>query len=524
MRKSAMLNIVKYKLPSGHSKTQFINELAARYAIREEPAIVENSALYDTFDWRLYNKSLELAVCGKQLYLRKLGKNDVIYSVEVPQLPVFLWDFPDGAFKKYLAPLIKMRALLKLVDLYARSTPYRILNPDEKTVARVVYEEIRSSRTRNAPVLMAYFCIKPVRGYAKYAQTLAKTFKTAGLTIEKEESLYFKALAAAGKKPGSYSAKVNIQLEPQMPSSEATRSILRFLVQIMQINRPYIEKDLDTEFLHDFRVAVRRTRSALSQIKSVFPEQTTHRFKTDFAYVGKLSNQLRDLDVYLLKEDNYKTMLPEVLRKDIDPLFEYLRKKRSQAFRKVVNGLKTKKYARILTDWERFLKDSQKNTATAANAEMPVIDLARTRIYKKYRNVVKTGKKIIKNTEDEMLHVLRIECKKLRYLMEFFASLFVSKKINLLIGQLKILQDNLGDFNDLCIQEDYLLNIAEELPVTRQQGNKPIVALGCLIGALDNKRQQVKGAFARTFRDFASPANQALFRELFTSNTQENFS
>jgi CHAD domain-containing protein len=507
----------KFKLPDGHHEAQFMKKLAAQYKIKKEPAIVENFTLYDTFDWRLFNKSLVLSVSGKKLCLRKLAKNEIMHSIDTSTLPIFLWDFPDCELKEYLAPIIKMRALLKLVEIHSRSKPCCILNPDEKTVARIVYEEIRLSRNQNAPVLMAYLWIKPVRGYLKYSQILAKRFKAAGLTIDKEESLYFKALAAASKKPGSYSAKVNIQLDPRMPSDEATKAILRFLLQTMRINQPYIEKDLDTEFLHDFRVSVRRTRSALGQIKSVFPVQTTNRFKKDFAFVGKLSNQLRDLDVYLLKEDTYKTMLPGVLRADIDPLFEYLRKKRSQAFKKVVNGLKTKKYAKILYDWETFLNDPRKNTTTAANTERPIVDLARTRIYKKYQNVVKTGNQIIENTEDEMLHVLRIECKKLRYLMEFFASLFLAKKINVLIDQLKKLQDNLGGFNDLCVQKDYLLNITEELPATRQQENKTLVAIGSLIGALDSKRRTVKDAFASTFTDFASPDNQALFRELFAS-------
>jgi hypothetical protein len=38
-----------------------------------------------------------------------------------------------------------------------------------------------------------------------------------------------------------------------------------------------------------------------------------------------------------------------------------------------------------------------------------------------------------------------------------------------------------------------------------------------LIGSLARERQKVKDAFARTFADFASPANQTLFRELFAS-------
>ena len=140
-----------------------------------------------------------------------------------------------------------------------------------------------------------------------------------------------------------------------MRSDEAAKVILRFLLHVIRINETNIEKDLDTEFVHDYRVAIRRTRSALGQIQYVFPAKTTDRFKKDFAFVGKLSNDLRDLDVYLLNEATYKAMLPPVLRDDIDPLFDHLRKKRSKAFQKVISGLKSKKYEKILKDWEAFL-------------------------------------------------------------------------------------------------------------------------------------------------------------------------
>ena len=91
------------------------------------------------------------------------------------------------------------------------------------------------------------------------------------------------------------------------------------------------------------------------------------------------------------------------------------------------------------------------------------------------------------------------------------------KEINSLIEQLKKLQDNLGDFNDFCIQEEYLLKIAEELPATDQQSKKTLVAIGSLIGTLDREKQAAKDAFAKTFTNYASPANKTSFRELFTS-------
>jgi CHAD domain-containing protein len=519
-----MLKNLKYKLPDEYDESQFIRKLADQYALKKEPAIAKRFGFFDTFDWRLFNKSLVLGGSGNKLFLRKLTKSEITHTIEIASLPIFIWDFPDGQLKKHLAPIIKMRALLKLAEVDSRATPYRVLNRDEKTVARLVVENLRPAGAKNLPALGAYLWLKPVKGYPKYSRILVKRLAEAGLSSDNKDDIFYKALEIKDKKPGSYSTKLNIQLDPDMRSDEATQVILRVLLQVIRVNEINIEKDLDTEFVHDFRVAIRRTRSALGQIQYVFPAKTTDRFKKEFAFVGKLSNELRDLDVYLLNEATYKAMLPVTLRNDIGPLFDHLRKKRSKAFQKVISGMKSKKYAKILKDWEVFLNQPPQDDGTASNAELPILDLARKRIYKKYRSVVKAGNLILENAEDEMLHVLRIHCKKLRYLMEFFSSLFARKKINVLIAQLKKLQDNLGDFNDLCVQEEYLLNVTTELPATHPQLKKTLVAIGSLVSALGRQRQMVKDAFAETFTDFASPENKKLFQELFASKAKENVS
>ena len=515
-----MISDQKFNLPDGHDEKQFIRQLADQYTIKKEPTVTGKFEIFDTFDWRLFNKSRILQSSGNSLLLRKLDKPGIIHSARIHSAPVFIEDFPAGELKEQLAPIIKMRALIGLVNVQSRSTVYRILNPDEKTVARLVFEKFWPVPKKRRSALADHLWLKPVKGYNKHARNLIKHFQATGLSESKKEDLFFKALELADKKPGSYSAKVNIQLDPAMRSDQAAKVVLRFLLDVMRINEAIFEKDLDTEVLHDFRVAVRRTRSALAQIKNVFPARTTVRFKKNFSYVGKLSNVLRDLDVYLLNQDAYKAMLPAVLRDDIDPLFRHLRKKRAKAFQQVVRGLKSKKYSNMMMDWETFLNKPPPASATASNAALPVMDLACQRIYKKYRGIVKTGSGILANTEDEMLHVLRIECKKLRYLLEFFAGLFPRKKVKTLIEQLKNLQDNLGDFNDLCVQQEYLLKISAELPANQRQSQKTLVAIGSLIDKLDHKKQTVKNAFARTFTNFAAPENQALFRQLFDSKAK----
>ena len=518
---------LKFSLPDDCNQQQLINALADYYAIKQEQPVLKRLAIYDTFDWRLFKKSFVLYTNENMLFLRKLFKNNIIHNTEITLPPVFIWDFPDSKLKNHLSTVLKMRALLKLTELHSRSTVYHILNQDKKTIARLVYEEIRPAQEKTTPDLDTCLWLKPVRGYLKHCKKLIKRLKTAGFVPRQKEDIYFKAMKRAGKNPGCYSSKLKIQLYPALRSDEATKTILRYLHQVMKMNEAILEKDLDTEVLHDFRVAIRRTRSALDQIKSVFPKHTTRRFKKEFAFVGKLSNQLRDLDVYLLKEDTFKTILPPFLRDDIEPLFDYLRKSRSKVLQKTIHDLKSKRYAQIMQDWEAFLDDpvqSQpvESQSVESNAGVPILFLARKRIHKQHRRILKDGGRILDNTEDEILHKLRIACKKLRYLMEFFSSLFPGKKIKRLISQLKTLQDNLGDFNDLCVQEKYLLNIIEELRATGQKQKKVFVAIGCLIGALEREKQIIKNEFAKTFTNYASPGNKNAFSELFASKQKGN--
>lgn len=512
--------ILKFKLPEGYDGGQLIRKLNQDYRIKKEPRRDTSFVIYDTFDWRLYNKSLCLYSSGNTLFLRKLFQTEIVHSHEFSALPVFIADFPAGALKEVLTPIIKARALLRLVEVYGRSRLNRILNPDNKTVARLIYEEFRLSSGENAPALTAHIGAGSVKGYPKYCRHLTQRLQQTGFKICRED-VYFKALESVDKKPGDYSAKINLKLDPAMPSEEATKVILRFLWQLIKINEAYLVRDIDTEFLHDFRVGIRRTRSALGQVKNVFPPQTTERFKKEFAFAGKLSNRLRDLDVYLLKQNTYKAMLPEALRDDIDPFFDYLREKRSRVFQEVMSGLASKAYKQIAKDWELFLKSPPVAPPAAANARVPIAVLARKRIFKRYRAIIKNSQQILENTDDAALHVLRIECKKLRYLMEFFSSLFPRKKVNTLIGQLRKLQDNLGDFHDICVQQEYLINISDELPIIDRQSKKALVAIGSLIETLDGEKKIIKDAFAETFTEFASPENSRLFRKLFAKKYKD---
>jgi CHAD domain-containing protein len=55
--------------------------------------------------------------------------------------------------------------------------------------------------------------------------------------------------------------------------------------------------------------------------------------------------------------------------------------------------------------------------------------------------------------DDQALHKLRIDCKKLRYTTEFFISLHHKTTTRTFVEKLKQLQDSLGDIHDTFIQK-----------------------------------------------------------------------
>ena len=84
-----------------------------------------------------------------------------------------------------------------------------------------------------------------------------------------------------------------------------------------------------------------------------------------------------------------------------------------------------------------------------------------------------------------------------------------------------MLQDNLGEFNDLSVQQEYLMHMAEELPLDDPRSRKALVATGYLVENLGYKQKVVKAKFGKTFTEFASPANQKSFRRLFATRKKK---
>ena len=462
---------------------------------------------FDTFDWRLYRKGLALVQAENEVQLLRASDGAIRAQTAISPEGRFWWMFPKGALRDILRDALSVRALLLRAKVRQEVCAFQVLNADEKTVVRLFLTHTASDGA--AENARAFFTLREVRGYEREFEALRR--RVAKLDVARISEGVFERVARCA--PGDYSSKLDLDLNPKGTGREAICDILKCLRDTTRQNEAGIRADWDTEFLHDFRVAIRRTRSALSQIKGVLPNDAVDHFKAEFRQLGRSTNRLRDLDVYLLKEKTYRAMLPPVLQPGLDAVFARLKREREHALQDMVQVLDSPEYRGLMASWTTFLQGGQEGVAPAGDT--PVVALARGFVWKHFRRVLKRGNAIEAHTPDEALHDLRIDCKKLRYLLEFFASFFPKDKMDELIAHLKKLQDNLGEFNDLSVQQaDLMAALNGALP--RGEGRMLCAAaIGGLVAQLHAQQRVVRRAFASAFAAFAKKKNVRLYRALF---------
>jgi len=516
-----------YQIPAGTGVERVLGDLAGSLTLSVAAPETFSTTYWDTADWRVYRDGglLETVRVGRKsetLWRRRENGEEI--ARWAGKCPGFAWDFPEGEGRERLEPVIIMRALLPMATVRGTLRRAAVLNGDEKTVARI--EAVDLDGKKSGDPLPGYFRILPVRGYdGDFAKLKRAVMTNAGLTRAScdQGTALFKAL---GIDYGVDPNKVDISFKPDMEAGRAVKSVLLHLLDIMEANSQGIIDDVDTEFLHEFRVAVRRSRSALIPFKDCIEKAAFARFKDDLAWLGRDTGDPRDMDVWLLKFPNYKAMLPEEVKPQLDPLEGFLKKKRNASYAKLRRDLKTKRYDAFVRDWRRFLESNGSPDAEQPMAKEPVSALADKWIGKFYKRLIKEGSAIGPQSPAEALHDLRKTCKKFRYQIDFFASLYPKTKFKAAVKELKRLQENLGDFQDLEVQADSLRGFASEMIEKGGKDGEVFLAMGMLVSDLLQRQAEVRKEFSERFDQFAGEPNRALFNELFidkqnTSNQTE---
>ena len=476
---------------------------------------------YDSFDWRLHAAGLRLlriaAGDGAELRLKSAAGGPPIQATVHAEEPAWPADLPAGELRDTVAGLLSMRVLLCLATVQCESTELRILNDDGKTVARLQFLRMRcdAEGLSEPRALWPRLRVSGVKGYESEQKELLRLFSEEMEWPIAPDCLFDETITAVGREPGDYSSKLDVALQPDQPAIAALRKILLTLLDTLERNVPGTRADLDSEFLHDLRVATRRTRSALSQVKRVLPDTVVETYKERFAWLGQITGPTRDLDVFLLELPRYRASLPAAMARDLDPLEDLLKTthKKEQALLK--RRLGSAEMGKLLKEWRALLEAETPPGEPGLLADQPVDQVVSQRIWKMYRRVIKAGRAIDVDGPAEAMHELRKDCKKLRYLIEFFRGIYPADEVKSLIKALKELLDNLGEFQDLEVQADKLRAFAGDFPPDDPKSRSTIMAIGALVADLLRHQQAAHGRFAECFARFDSAHNRDGYKALF---------
>jgi CHAD domain-containing protein len=512
-----------YALPDGADPPALLSLLGERFPLVPEPTARLTCTVLDTADRRLraagFDLELDSVGGDNRLVLRNHGGGAPV-TAHPPRLRArryLLGDVPAGPLRDHLAPIVEMRALLPLARVRIDAQPVRVLGREDKTVARLTVTNRAALDVAREPVpLTPRVEVTGVLGYAKaFARLLTVLSHEAGLA-EAPGSPADEAIAAAGGDPEGIRTSVRVDLRPAQRTDRAAVAVLTDLAGMVEANLPGALGDVDSEFLHDLRVAVRRSRSVLRELKGAFPADALATQREALRWIQAVTGPTRDLDVQLLDWDHLVVGVPIERQASLGPVRALLVRQRADAFRALVRQLRGAAFRRAWDGYREFLAGDLGPARDRPDAKRPLAAVAGGRIRQVYRRMVTMGQAIDDTSPAERLHELRKRGKELRYLLELFGELWPPRVVKPMVRSLKGLQDVLGVHQDREVQAERLRALADEL-AGAADGPAALLTLGVLIDGLEAEQRKARGAFAERFAAFAADGQRQLVARTFTA-------
>lgn len=230
-------------------------------------------------------------------------------------------------------------------------------------------------------------------------------------------------------------------------------AIVHACIRHFRLNEPLVAGSRDPEALHQARVAMRRLRSAFSLFAPALRDEEFTALRDEVRWFTNQLGDARNLDVFLA-------------RLGADASAEqraHLEAARERAYDQVVEALGTARFRRAMLELVAWVHGGRWRRRRKAG--LPLRDFAARRLDRLWRKVLAAGHELAA-LDEEARHRLRIEIKKLRYAVEFFAILFdpTGRACKRIKTGLEGMQESLGHLNDIVTAGELIARLGLETP------------------------------------------------------------
>ncbi len=261
-----------------------------------------------------------------------------------------------------------------------------------------------------------------------------------------------------------------IGIEPSDTIHNAVCKVLRFHFNRMLEHEAGARQGKDPEEVHDMRVATRRMRSVFSLFGPYLTGPQAVACENELRRLGFVLGGVRDMDVALEKLREYMSTFPPPQRRDLFPLLSAWRARRRMARRRLIGYLNGLSYRHFVRNFDAMIASSHDlNPQPGAEAEKTAMDMVPRYIHVRWQ-VVKAYGAILDGAPIELLHALRIDAKRLRYTLEFFADILPAEAVSL-IPEVVALQDHLGALHDEAVTVQMINDqLAQDASLSANEG------------------------------------------------------
>jgi CHAD domain-containing protein/CYTH domain-containing protein len=229
----------------------------------------------------------------------------------------------------------------------------------------------------------------------------------------------------------------------------------------------------EEEDLHQFRVELRKCRAIVKEFQDFFKEDAFKKANKALRVIAQTTNKKRDLDVFY---DSIKH------KNELQEFIDYIHKTKEEQHQLLEHFFCDGEFARLLKIIQDNLQHKKSYLKKSKNQTMNQI--FKQKIQNKKDAIQNEIKQLTHASPIEHLHEIRIEFKKLRYMLESFMHLITDNESMEFLKESKWYQNMLGALNDISVQLEIILHY--------KHSNKASDALEHFTTMLEEKLQQLK--------------------------------
>ncbi len=466
---------LKLVLPGQGAGSAIVKVMVDDHYTVEDLDPVRNVDTYlDTFDWSLMKNKLSLRYRisnGTSMYtLKSIGpvEEGIARRMET-EVPL---DRPVGdptlvpvkQIRKLVDHIIFPRKLLEQVQIRTYRRRYRVVSPEEAEIEFALDSSTFALRGLHKPrrvqkleELEAELLNGPERALQSLSALLSDKFHYPPSKASKFEVAIerFKITIPSKRPPKGLRPRLDDRLDL------AVQKILTHQFMWFREHLPGVQRDLDTEFVHQARVATRRMRSALRLFREAIPESAATYLRGELKWLGGMFGAVRDLDVFLLNLSRFKNQIERFPMKKKRAFEDWIEKNRRAPLKALCQALESPRYRNFERRLTQFLERPLPMRPRPSLALKPVREVAPVIITEKFDAVIEQGRALLADPTLKQYHLLRIQMKRLRYAGEFMATAY-DGTLDTFIDQTVEIQDCLGELQDTVFTRKFIDGLLED--------------------------------------------------------------